>query len=546
MRFRWPEGTVFRRLALDVEPTHCGRCGRRLHICAHRRHRFYTLQGPVELCCRLAHCPDRACPSRPHTLSPAAELALALSGWLIGWDVFCWLGHRRFARHWSLPQLRDELAEHYGIRLSAAALVLYLQRYQAMVAARQQDLALLRQAHRDIPGLWLSIEGLQPEKGHETLYAVRELHAQRIWFAEALLSGTAAEVRRLLVRARTLAQELGKPVRLWLSDKQDAFVKGIAVEFPGVPHRYCANHFLRDLAKPTLALDSHAKVQMRRRVRGLRDLERSVLRQRRAVAATTSATAVADAMAEPDPALAAGEVVLDYCSAVRGILNDDQGGPLQPPGLRMARALRQVRASPGRILALHKPGPAHKLLERLAGCIDRGSAAVRSAQQPVQEQTRSIREVAETLTPESGTLRQRRRDFRRLQRSYQRRGGEFYDHLARMMASWGPGLFVGVRGQQGAEAPGDNLDLERWFRLPKRHERKVHGRRHAGVRIVQEGATLLLTLDAHQAHPEPFTAEDLLPYRDAPVPAAQQEALHRRKVMRQARSPKNDGCSWRS
>jgi len=26
-------------------------------------------------------------------------------------------------------------------------------------------------------------------------------------------------------------------------------------------------------------------------------------------------------------------VVLDYCSAVRGILNDDQGGPLHPSGL---------------------------------------------------------------------------------------------------------------------------------------------------------------------------------------------------------------------
>src|SRR5438132_8028402 len=33
---------------------------------------------------------------------------------------------------------------------------------------------------------------------------------------------------------------------------------------------------------------------------------------------------------------AVGSVVLDYCAAVRGILNDDQGGPLHPPGLRMA------------------------------------------------------------------------------------------------------------------------------------------------------------------------------------------------------------------
>src|SRR5205807_2285627 len=67
----------------------------------------------------------------------------------------------------------------------------------------------------------------------------------------------------------------------WMSDKQDAFVKGIARVFPSVPHRYCVNHFLRDLAKPMLKADSHAKVQMRKKVRGLRAIEREALGQRR-------------------------------------------------------------------------------------------------------------------------------------------------------------------------------------------------------------------------------------------------------------------------
>src|SRR4051794_29789882 len=42
MRFRWPEGTVFREQVLDVEQKHCGRCGSPMHICAHRRRRIYT------------------------------------------------------------------------------------------------------------------------------------------------------------------------------------------------------------------------------------------------------------------------------------------------------------------------------------------------------------------------------------------------------------------------------------------------------------------------------------------------------------------------
>ena len=86
--------------------------------------------------------------------------------------------------------------------------------------------------------------------------------------------------------------------------------------------------------------------------------------------------------------------------------------------------------------------------------------------------------------------------------------------------------------------PADNLELERWFKLPKRHARHIHGRAHAGVRLVQEGPTLLPTLNAHELHPVPFAAEDLQAYRDAPMPACQRDALHRRKVMRHARSAK--------
>jgi hypothetical protein len=168
-----------------------------------------------------------------------------------------------------------------------------------------------------------------------------------------------------------MAQSLGKPVRLWLSDKQEAFVKAIRSEFPGTPPRYCSNHFLRELAKPTLQADSHAKVQIRKKIRGLRQIERQVLQARQ------------DATAAPE---GVSQIVLYYCGCVRGILNDDQGGPLHPPGLRMADALQEVRASLLRVLALNKPGPAHGQLARLAGYVERGFQEARGPQEQVREQ----------------------------------------------------------------------------------------------------------------------------------------------------------------
>jgi len=73
---------------------------------------------------------------------------------------------------------------------------------------------------------------------------------------------------------------------------------------------------------------------------------------------------------------------------------------------------------------------------------------------------------------------------------------------------------------------------------PKGHERRIHGHRHAGVRIVQEGPTLLLALDAHGTHPEPFTAHDLEPYQDmSPLPVRSRLSIDA-KLMRKARAKK--------
>ncbi len=53
-----------------------------------------------------------------------------------------------------------------------------------------------------------------------------------------------------------------------------------------------------------------------------------------------------------------------------------------------------------------------------------------------------------------------------------------------------------------------------------------------------EGPTLVPALDAHAAHPGPFTVDDLLPYRTAGEPQCQTAARNRRTIMRKARSKK--------
>jgi hypothetical protein len=358
MPYHRPADTDFALWELDVLDRACPACGRLMYVCDHRYRHLHTLDGPVELICKLNHCPDPHCPGHTRTRSPELEITIAPPYWAIGWDVFCWIGHRRCSRHMAVPLIRSELRDDYAIELSEDAIEKYIRRYQVMLAARQQDAETLRRHYASAAELILCIDGLQPEKGHETLYVVRELTQRRVWFAEPLLSATEDEVRRLIQKAKEWTESLGTSVGLWMSDKQEAFVTGIAAEFPDVPHRYCDNHFLRDLARPVLEADSQAKVRMRKKVRGLRTIEQAVLQrqeseaqgERTPEAAGAGVTATAAAGLPPAVVDAADAVVLDYGAAVRGILNDDQGGPLGPPGLRMAAALTEVRASIARNL----------------------------------------------------------------------------------------------------------------------------------------------------------------------------------------------------
>jgi hypothetical protein len=171
----------------------------------------------------------------------------------------------------------------------------------------------------------------------------------------------------------------------------------------------------------------------------------------------------------------------------------------------------------------------------LADCIDRGWDQVRAEQETIREHGEAIQEVATTLNPKEGDGATRQEKFEELIERFASSPAAIHQPMAKVMISCLAGLFVG-----GAELDGikDNRDRERWFRRPKSHERRIHGHRHAGIRIVPEGPPMVPALDAQVTHPQPFTVEDRLPDRTAREPPCQPEALARRQVMRKPRSPK--------
>lgn len=514
---------------LTVEETTCRVCGGALRFRKDRIHPIYTLDGPLKLICHQQCCANRHCSQHERLITPAGESEVTMPRWIIGWDVFLWMGFRRYKRHWSLPQLQAELLDSYQIALSRPTLSQYLRKYQLMVAAYHQDVERLRTVYRECADLILTIDGIQPEKGHETVYVVRELRQPRVWFAEPVLSSTTAEIQKLIRRAKQIAEQVATPVCGWMSDKQEAFVAAIAREFPGTPHRFCANHFLRDAAQLMLEVDSQAKVQMRRKVRGLRRLEQDLL-------TATGTESAAWAHLTPEQQRYARQIVFDYCAAVRGILNDNHGGPLWPAGWRMADALRAVCRSLEHNLA-HPTTPIRDALGRLHGYIQRGLARYDEDRVRIGLPLGDLLLVWHLLHPGDGHRQPYRPMFHQFAEQFSGMDDPIIRHIGDIMLSFEDGLFC---GGDALDIPDDNLALERWIKWPKGHERRIHGRQHVGLRMVAEAPTLLPALDVHLGRDGPFTVQDLRPYIAAEIPESQQQAVARHRMMRQGSSKKND------
>jgi hypothetical protein len=87
-------------------------------------------------------------------------------------------------------------------------------------------------------GLILSIDGIQPDKGNETVYLVRDVLSGRVLAAENVRSSDTATIRRLLQPIR----DLNLPVIGAISDAQESLLQAIAALWPTIPHQVCQFH----------------------------------------------------------------------------------------------------------------------------------------------------------------------------------------------------------------------------------------------------------------------------------------------------------------
>src|SRR3954451_23383809 len=284
-----------------------------------------TLAGPRRLRLKIRRCERDDCSRHHHPYRPEAEGAIALPEHEFGLDVIALLGRLRHREHRSVPEIHKALRAR-DMAIAERSVTNLLDRYDDLLATSLSDSARLRDLLARQGRVILALDGLQPDVGHEVLWVVRECLSGEVLLARSLLSVTPDDLAPLL---REVAARVGVPIAGVVSDGQHSVRRAARLALPGVPHQLCQFHYLREAAHPIFEADRHAKKELKKRVRGVRPVERAV-----------------EGRDDPE-----AEAVRGYCAAVRSAITDDGRPPLTASGLKLAARLEAVAASLDRAAA---------------------------------------------------------------------------------------------------------------------------------------------------------------------------------------------------
>src|SRR5437868_5445791 len=333
---------VMRRWYRPIEHE-CPECGRTLRqAMTLTRRTVITLQEVIRLIHAGYRCPDPQCPGHQRTYrSPAAD-ALALPGFTYGLDIVLLVGQLRLGKHQTVDEVHEELLSRLaplGVTISRREILYLFEAYCTLLRASsevKEDQEWLAQVKKN-GGIIVSIDGIQPDKGNETIYLVRDALTGRVLAAENVSSSETEVMKRILAPVQAL------PVKVLgtISDAQESEELALQALWPQVPHQVCQYHALRDASKPAFEADRKVKTAMRKQ------LQRKVKVVHQQLSRYIPKAAAAEA--EQMPLLA------DYATGVLCALNRDGTAPFDFAAVQAGEDLDEVAQSLERLAKKGEP-----------------------------------------------------------------------------------------------------------------------------------------------------------------------------------------------
>ncbi|MCA1694339.1 MAG: ISNCY family transposase, partial [Actinobacteria bacterium] len=444
----------------------CPGCGASLWAAYKTQRTVTTLDGTVRLRLQVRRCRTPSCPRRAVPIRPEQEGRYALPEHEFGLDVIALIGPLRHARHRSAPEIHAELTRR-GVPLCLRTVTDLLDRYDELLALSLADTERLRRVTAAAGRVILAIDGLQPDVGHEVLWVLRDCLSGEVLLAGSLLASTRDDLARLITEVK---EALEAPIAGAVSDGRDSIRKAVEKALDGVPHQLCHLHYLREAAGPIYEADRHAKKELKKRVRGVRPIERKV-----------------EGRSDPE-----AEAIQGYCAAVRSALTDDGRPPLSAPGLVLKERLEAVVASLDRVE--EKKGLPSELT-RLRSLLSGGLSATAPLWAPVEAAYDWVFRAAAILGNVAGRSGSAvKASYRGLLGSMARNAGRAgslsgaLGQFRKVTRSYWPGLFPCY---DVADLPRTDNDLEQLFGAHRYHERRCSGRKVASPGLVVRGSVRL-------------------------------------------------------
>src|SRR2546425_2744824 len=301
------------------EQSHCPVCQRRLRRAVTLTERtVITLEEVIKLVHAGYRCPDSHCAGSQHTYRSVQADGLALPWFTYGLDIVLLVGRLRLREHQTVDEIHQELLkrlEPLGVKIARREILYLFEAYCTLLRASSEakdDVEWLAQVEKN-GGIIVSVDGIQPEKGNETVYLVRDALTGRVLVAENVTSSETAVMKALLASVVALEVERKVKVLGTITDAQESELKAVQELWPEAPHQVCQFHVLRDASQGAYAADKQIKTAMRKQLQPkLRAVRKQLKKQ------------IPKAKPEEAEQLA---VLDDYASGILPALNTDGPQP---------------------------------------------------------------------------------------------------------------------------------------------------------------------------------------------------------------------------
>ena len=281
-------------------------------------------------------CRNPKCTAGGRTYRSAQADALALPGFTFGLDIVLLVGKLHLGKHQTLDEIHENISERLaplGVSISRREVLYLFDAFSAILRATsnlKDDKEWLSLVEKN-GGIIVSIDGIQPDQGNETIYIVRDALTGRLLTADNATESSTERIKQILAPIG----ELSVTVLGTISDAQKSEMKALLELWPDVPHQTCQFHALREAGKLALAEDRKVKKEIRQNLQPkTRDLRKQIK----------------DQMEQASEAESAQLAVLDkYALGIQAVLNQDDVAPFDYAGIDAYEALDDIAASLDRI-----------------------------------------------------------------------------------------------------------------------------------------------------------------------------------------------------